>query len=223
MKKVLLVTVLSLCVSSAFAAETAVMKVKGTLTNSACTPELSNGGVVDYGNIHLGELSTTEVNQLGEKNISLTINCSAPSKVGFSSVDDRSDSQADIKVESTKYGDQTIDPYLFGLGKTTGDVKIGAYAVLLDRDKITADGIDVDGIYTQYLDGRWTSTTVRNQLQDENIRTMTVAAKGSLEPLAFTTAVFPLITSVAIQDTTTLAITDDTKLDGQLTISLNYL
>ena len=73
MKKLLVATVLSLCVSSAFAAETAVLKVTGTLTNSACTPELSNGGVVDYGIIRLGELSSTSNNQLGQKEIGLTI------------------------------------------------------------------------------------------------------------------------------------------------------
>jgi hypothetical protein len=45
----------------------------------------------------------------------------------------------------------------------------------------------------------------------------------ALDPLAFQTATFPLVTSLAIQDTTTLAITDDTQLDGQVTISLRYL
>nr|WP_259364015.1 hypothetical protein [Enterobacter kobei] len=44
-----------------------------------------------------------------------------------------------------------------------------------------------------------------------------------MAPLAFETATFPLVTSLAIQDTTTLAITDDTQLDGQVTISLRYL
>ncbi|MBW7782655.1 hypothetical protein K1J48_07880, partial [Enterobacter hormaechei] len=35
--------------------------------------------------------------------------------------------------------------------------------------------------------------------------------------------VFPLVTSLAIQGTDTLAITDDTSLDGQATITLKYL
>ena len=225
MKKVLLATALSFCVSSAFAAETAVLKVTGTLTNSACTPELSNGGVVDYGNIHLGELSSTSVNQLGQKNIELTITCGAATKVGFSTIDDRKESQADIAVENSTYTNQTstTDSYLFGLGQTTGGVNIGAYTVFLNLDQVTADGNAVDSIYEQNQDGKWTSTTERNTFQDDNIRIMTVAEKGSLEPLAFTTAVFPLTTSVAIQDTGTLAITDDTPLDGQITISLNYL
>jgi type 1 fimbria pilin len=99
MKKILLATALSLCVTSAFAAETAVMKVQGTLTNSACTPELSNGGVVDYGIIRLGELSATDVNQLGQKNIDLTINCTVETRVGWSMMDDQSSTSAGINIK----------------------------------------------------------------------------------------------------------------------------
>lgn len=40
---------------------------------------------------------------------------------------------------------------------------------------------------------------------------MTVAASGTTAPLPFTTAVFPLKTSTAIQNTAALAITDDTN------------
>ena len=100
MKKVLLATALSLCVTSAFAADpSAVLKVKGTLTNAACTPVLSNGGTVDYGTINLGTLSATAVNQLGQQNIDLTINCTAATKVSWNMVDDRKDSNA--KLEAT--------------------------------------------------------------------------------------------------------------------------
>ena len=94
MKKVLLATALSLCVTSAFAADpSAVLKVKGTLTNAACTPVLSNGGTVDYGTINLGSLNASAVNQLGQKNIDLTINCTAATKVSWNMVDDRADTK----------------------------------------------------------------------------------------------------------------------------------
>jgi type 1 fimbria pilin len=225
MKKVLLVTVLSLCVSSAFAAETAVMKVKGTLTNSACTPELSNGGVVDYGNIRLGELSATANNQLGMKDVSLTIQCTAPTKVSWNMIDDRADSAANIPVQNGLFGGGTISSagQIYGVGKA-GDVKIGNYSLFLKLDSITADGNAADGIYVQsYAEGKtWTKST-NGSTQGYNMRDFTVANPGTLEPVAFQTAVFPMATSLAIRDTTTLAITDDTSLDGQLTISLRYL
>ena len=50
-----------------------------------------------------------------------------------------------------------------------------------------------------------------------------VATTGSVEPLAITKVTFPLVSSLAIQDTTTLALTENTDIEGQLTISLRYL
>ena len=47
MKKTLLAAILAMSATSAIAANpTAVLKVKGTLTNAACTLTLDNGGVV---------------------------------------------------------------------------------------------------------------------------------------------------------------------------------
>lgn len=223
MKKVILATALSLCVASAFAADTAVLKVKGTLTNAACTPELSNGGVVDYGMIRLGSLSSSAVNQLGQKNIDLTINCSSATKVSWNMVDDRVDSNANITVENGSFTRDTMKGgnQTYGVGKA-GSVNIGSYSLFVKADSVTADGNTVDPIYQQNGTTTWTKTT-NGTTQGENYRNFTVATAGSLDPLAFETATFPLVTSLAIQDTSTLAITDDTPLDGQITISLKYL
>lgn len=225
MKKVLLATTLALCVNSAFAADpTAVLKVKGTLTNAACTPELSNGGVVDYGFIRLGGLSATTDNQLGQKNIDLTINCTAATKVSWNMVDDRASSRAGIKVDNAMVtgASQTAGSQLYGVGKTSGDINIGNYAMFVNVGSVVADGNTVDPIYQQNGSTAWTKST-NGSSQGDNYRNFTVATAGSLEPLAFQTATFPLVTSLAIKDTTTLAITDDTPLDGQITISLKYL
>jgi hypothetical protein len=225
MKKVLLATTLSLCINSAFAAETAVLKVKGMLTNAACTPELSNGGVVDYGVIHLAELSANEINQLGHKNIDLTINCTAATKVAWNLVDDRVDSRANITVKNGSYYNDTVvggnHSQLYGVGKTADGVNIGNYAMFVNLDSVTADGNSVDTIYLQTGATVWYKSG--STTQGDSYRNITVAETGSLEPLSFLTATFPLTTSLAIQDTTTLAITDDTEMDGQLTISLKYI
>ncbi|QLR44895.1 DUF1120 domain-containing protein [Enterobacter sp. RHBSTW-00994] len=225
MKKVLLATTLALCVNSAFAAApTAVLKVKGILTNAACTPELSNGGVVDYGFIRLGGLSATADNQLGQKNIDLTINCTAATKVSWNMVDDRASSRAGIKVENAMVGgtSQIAPSQLYGVGKTSSDINIGNYAMFVNVGNVVADGNTVDTLYQQGGGTAWTKST-NGSSQGENYRDFTVATAGSLEPLAFQTATFPLVTSLAIKDTATLAITDDTPLDGQITISLKYL
>ncbi|MCU6385220.1 MULTISPECIES: DUF1120 domain-containing protein [Enterobacter] len=225
MKKVLLATALSLCVTSAFAADpSAVLKVKGTLTNAACTPVLSNGGTVDYGTINLGDLSATATNQLGQKNIDLTINCTAATKVSWNMVDDRSDSNANLTVANALVGGGSLSGagQTYGVGKTAGGVNIGTYALMVKVDSVTADGAAADPIYQQNATGNWTKST-NGSSQGSHIRDFTVASTGTLDPLAFQTATFPLATSLAVQNTATLAITDDTQLDGQLTISLRYL
>lgn len=222
MKKILLATALSLCVTSAFAAETAVMKVQGTLTNSACTPELSNGGVVDYGIIRLGELSATDVNQLGHRNIDLTINCTVETKVGWSMMDDQSSTSAGINIKNAtpEGADNDMTYYQFGVGKTAGDVKIGNYGVFVKDRTPVLDGVNMTTIGRMVTDTNW-RTTPSPRSDAYNI--VTAANPGTLEPVAFKTAVFPLVTSLAIQGTDTLAITDDTAIAGQATISLVYL
>lgn len=228
MKRILLASSLALCISSAFAADpTAVLKVQGTLTNAACTPELSNGGTVDYGTIHLGELSATDVNQLGQKNINFTINCSSETKVGFQITDNRSSSNAYLSVENATFDGRTAGlGGTFGAGVTANNVKIGSWAVFVQTNSIVADGNTVDFIFspnwTTSGEPDWSSDATRGRIQP-NQAVYTASAAGTLEPVAFKTATFPLVTSLAVQNTATLAITDDTQIDGQATITLKYI
>lgn len=224
MKKTLLAVILAACASSAVAAPTAVLKVKGVLTNSACSPELSQSGIVDYGTIHTADLSDSAVNQLGQKTISLTITCEAATKVSWNLVDDRVDSRAGLTVNNGNAtgGDVSAANQTYGVGKTAGDVAIGNYSLFVKVGSVVSGTDTVDTIVMDGNNSVWTKST-DGITQGLNNRDITIATTGSVEPLAFTTATFPLVTSLAIQDTKTLAITDDTDLDGQVTISLRYL
>ena len=223
MKKTLLAAILAMSATSAIAANPTAV-VKGTLTNAACTPTLDNGGVVDYGTINLGELSSTAVNQLGQKNINLTINCTAATKLSWNLIDERSSSNAKLTVENaTALGNSLDDERVtYGVGKA-GNVNIGSYGMFVKVDSVTADGEGVTAISADYYDSgvKWAKST--GGITAGTFRDFSVAAFGSEAPVAFKTATFPLVTSLAIQNTSTLAITDDTELDGQLTISLRYL
>lgn len=217
MKKTLIAAALMVCAGSAFADPTAVLKVQGKLTNAACTPELSNGGEVDYGYIHLGSLSATEVNQLGEKKIDLAINCTVATKVALTANDNRTDSNAKVTVAGS--GGGSVSYFQYGVGKTAGDVNIGDYLVL------TNDNPVVDG-ETGALIARNNNEEIWRQpsgIRSDGVTLVTVAKTGTTEPLAFTTATIPLTIVLAIQATDTLAITDDTNIDGQTTITLEYL
>ncbi|MBW9414894.1 DUF1120 domain-containing protein [Enterobacter hormaechei] len=191
------------------------------------TPQLSGGGEVDYGLIHLADLSATSVNQLGQKDISLTITCPVATKAGWTISDDRADthpgaSVITINTADAAGGNVSDTTQSYGVGKTAGGVKIGAYSIFADVANVTADGVKSDVISGTVDSPSWQKTAT-GIIKNANMEMMTVAASGTTAPLPFTTAVFPLKTSLAIQNTAALAITDDTNLDGQATITVKYL
>lgn len=220
MKKVILARAIALSTTSAFAVQTAVMQVKGTLTNAACTAELGNGGVVDYGYIRLGELSDTSNNKLGQKQIPVTINCTMPTKVGFTVTDNRGDSNAQLPVDIGGNLNQTAKYYTYGVGLTNEGKKIGNYGMWMTGT--TADGKSVDSI-AQNHDWSATSWKKTGIPRSDGFQTVAFAETGTTTPMAITTASFNFVTNLVIWDTSTLAITDDTALDGQNTMTLVYL
>ncbi|ALZ96359.1 hypothetical protein APT61_10195 [Leclercia adecarboxylata] len=220
MKKVILATAIALCTTSAFAAETAVLKVKGVLTNSACSVELSEGGVINYGTIHLGGLEADKNNVLGQKQLPVSIECTAATKVGFTITDNHEDSNARLPVDVNTSKNITEKYYTYGVGKTTGGVKIGNYGMWMTD--VTADGKSVDAIVQNqdWTDGHWATGSVP---RSDAFATSSFAATGTKEPVAINKATFNFVTNLVIQGTSTLAITDDTPFEGQATMTLVYL
>lgn len=220
MKKVILASLIALASASAFAEPTAVLKVHGTLTNSACSPSIGNGGVIDYGYIRLGELSELENNNLGQKQVPVTITCNAPTKVGFTILDNRGDSNAQLPVDIGGNLNQSQKYYTYGVGTTTEGVKIGNYGMWMSD--VTADGNRVDPIANNHdwNPDLWKKSGIP---RSDAFSTIAFAATGTTAPLAITTANFNFVTNLTIRDTTALAITDDTPLDGQATMTLVYL
>ncbi|HDX4048136.1 TPA: DUF1120 domain-containing protein [Enterobacter soli] len=220
MKKAILVSLIALASASAFAEPTAVLKVQGTLTNSACSPSIGNGGVIDYGYIRLGELSATQNNKIGQKQVPVTITCTAPTKVGFTILDNRGDSNAQLPVDIGGNTNQTVKYYTYGVGNTTEGVKIGDYGMWMTD--VTADGNTADPIANNHDWGteKWRKTGIP---RSDAFSTISFAATGTEVPIALTTANFNFVTNLTIRDTTALAITDDTALDGQATMTLVYL
>jgi hypothetical protein len=226
MKKIILASLIATATCSSYAANTATLNVNGTLTMGACTPVLSDGGVIDYGNITLGDLSATEDNQMGSRDVTLEINCESPVKVGFTSIDNRPNTKVpmDVVFANGNKAGKSYTGYINGLGTTAEGAKIGAYGVKVKYDQALADGVSAQMIYEQSLSGSWTVITDAGAgvyFQEANIRTMTVGIDGI--PVAFTTATIPLEVAMAIAPTDTLGITDEAILDGELTISMVYL
>ncbi|MCM7512005.1 DUF1120 domain-containing protein [Enterobacter hormaechei] len=220
MKKVILASLIALASASAFAEPTAVLKVHGTLTNAACSPSIGNGGVIDYGFIRLGDLSATENNKIGMKQVPVTITCTAPTKVGFTILDNRADSNAQLPLDIGGNQNQSAKYYTYGVGTTTEGVKIGNYGMWMTD--VTADGNTVDPVSNNHdwEASKWHKTGIP---RSDAFTTTSFAATGTEAPIAITTANFNFVTNLTIRDTAALAITDDTPLDGQATMTLVYL
>ncbi|EOC1315359.1 DUF1120 domain-containing protein [Cronobacter turicensis] len=216
-------------VGTAQAADSVDLKVTGKLVKGSCAPALENGGVVDFGNIPLENLSKTNVNQLGRRNINLTITCDTAIPVAWQAVDNKHTSVQDISVTNGLYDGSACfaSDNHFGLGKTAGNVNIGDYCVIVNKDAMTVDGVKAVFTQTNYKvsNGAWSTLSGGDVLNGVNgqWRYISASEEGSTAPVPGKVFVYPLVISAAVQGTDTLAVTDNTPLDGSATISLVYL
>lgn len=231
MKKNVLAVLLGLTCFSAVAADNVELKVTGTLVNGACTPTLDNGGLVNFGNIPVGNLSKTSTNQLGTRNINLTITCDQSMPIGFTTSDNHSDSMTTQTITNANADNSSVSSAAnqFGLGKTAGGVNLGSYSIATVVGSAVADGVAVDvlsnGVNADTNSRAWTKSLTGSTAAGTAgaFAVTTAAAKGTLSPVAGKVFVYPLKVAAAVQGTDTLAITDNTNLDGSTTISLVYL
>ncbi|RZB02943.1 DUF1120 domain-containing protein [Citrobacter koseri] len=232
MKKALLATTIAaLTMSNAWAADgaTTELRVTGKLLVGGCTATVNGGNALDFGSHLISDLSSTAVNDIATKDTDLVIECPSATKVGWTLTDNKADSNAEIWITGIIKGKGVS----FGVGKTAGNVNIGAYAVSIDSVKAASakavngeDTFDADYIVSAAAStGLWakatTETSFRNQEGTQDI--ITVGAKGTLEPAAYNNATYPLKVSLAVDNTTKLAISDDTDISGSATITLRYI
>ncbi|EFC57787.1 DUF1120 domain-containing protein [Enterobacter cancerogenus] len=236
MKKLLLAALITATSTAALADASVVMKVKGKMNHASCTPELSNGGSIDFGTIALDQLSPNVVNQMGQKDMSLTINCPAATRVAWSIADNKEDSNAANDLTSSQFyirdgADNGNDVWgagtTYGVGFTSVGEKIGAYAIATRVNDITANGVPAQAIYApaftnskgEYM---WRNLTT-GLIANGNAEIMTATSPGKTTPLAITNVVFPFKVSLAVVNTDRLTTTEETQLSGETTITLVYL
>ncbi|MFH7927156.1 DUF1120 domain-containing protein [Enterobacter roggenkampii] len=236
MKKVLLATLIAMTSTAALADGSIVMKVQGKMNHASCTPELSNGGSIDFGTIALDQLSPTQTNQMGQKDMSLTINCPSATKVAWSIADNKEDSNAANDLSSSEFyirdakdngGDVYGSGTTYGVGTTAAGDKIGAYAISTRVNEITANGMPAQAIYAPaYVNSKgeymWRNLT-SGVIANGNAEIMTATKPGYTAPLAITNVVYPFKVSLAIVNTNRLSTTDEAQLSGETTITLVYL
>jgi type 1 fimbria pilin len=137
---------------TAVAGPSATLQVKGTITPAACTPTLSNAGIVDFGVTSVGEFTADSDLVVTSKAVNLTVTCTAPTKLKFTLTDNRDGTVADLDVypsHSIARSDSAL-----GLGETTDSKKIGAYGMA--TSDVTIDGSTTDTGLCNKINGNWT-------------------------------------------------------------------
>ena len=104
----------------ALAASTVDLSVQGLVSPAACLPQLSNGGLIDYGKISQQDLNLETRTRLPAKTLFFGMACTGPVRYALRMQDNRSDSTL---VESEIY---------YGLGFDSNGTPLGVYSMTFD-------------------------------------------------------------------------------------------
>lgn len=203
-----------------------------TAEAAACTPTLSHNGTVDFGERHVGSLSTSAFTQLGVRDITLTITCESSTGIAITARDARSSSA--ITGKDT-YGHEGVlfhvngggyisdKSRLFGLGMTMENKPIGSYAMQIDSaNTIAVDdkNVAVDIAGSASKEGPWEVSSLL-PLPTGQDYFYTFVKKGSSVPQPITAATVPLQISASVGSN--LRSGQKVTLDGEAVISIVYL
>ena len=197
-------------------AESAQLRITGTIVPAACRPAFAGGGVIDYGTILASTLNPTAQTTLPDKSTQLTLTCDAPALFGFKVIDERA-ATADISLE-------TIPNYLpnmkFGLGTADGK-KIGAYSLQMTSQTSDAGPAHPIGSY----DGGATWVALGTGGMGGNGNRLVAFANSATEyvPSAHTSITADIRVVTAIEPGSDLPLTRNIPLDGLSTFEVVYL
>lgn len=190
--------------AQAVAASSVDLSVKGTITPSACTPILGNGGQFDVGKLAAKDLKVNEPTILSDQSTQLTVTCEAPTLMAIEPKDNRAGSES------------LGEPGYFGLGLINGSEKLGSLSVLLE--KVLADGIA--GRATDSLDGG--ATWIRHAGIGPD-RITSVANSTALAPIPVQVFDAQLTLTPIIAPASSLTLTEEVPIDGSITLNVRYL
>lgn len=199
----LLAPLLLACAPSALAASSTHLSVTGLITPSACTPDLSGGGLVDHGKVTVKDLNGEQPTRLPTGTLFLNVNCEAATLFTLTTLDNREGSSA-------------IHPAHHGLGVVNDDQNLGSVALgLFDT---VADGNPVRTIMSNNDGASW---RVSSYLGHAGL-TAFAALTDLSTPIAIKDLHARLTAFTTIVRANDLTLTDEVPIDGHITVQLNY-
>jgi len=206
--------------TSANAAESADMAVKGTIRPAACNLALSNDGVIDFHNIFGTSLAQSAPTKLAQKEVTMTVDCEAETYVAVTLVDNRAGTvPSDVLKPATGIDDRLG----FGLGEVNGKA-VGAYAFRTFGSDSFVSNLGKGVSLSRSDDGgaSWMAVANDNYLIGNVLYTWAGTPGASPIRVKTVTQRIDVFTALASKDALP-DLTDSVTLDGSTTISLVYL
>jgi hypothetical protein len=192
---------------SAVAASTTELTVTGLITPSACTPELSGGGVVDHGKISAKDLNPNpnNITELPIATLQMTVSC---------------DSQILFALNGIDNNPSTYLLSGYGLGLINSTQKIGSY--LLEFRNVMADGL------TNYPIASRDGGTSWESIEDAAWEAGTLAGFGigigsNRRPDPIKDLTTDLLVHTYIAPSSGLDLSNEVPLAGSATLEVKYL
>lgn len=197
-------------VSNVMAASSVDLSVVGKITPAACTPLLSNGGMVDHGKISAQDLHPYLETKLPDSSLQVSVTCDAPTLIAIKSTDNRPG------TSSGNNGSTAV----FGLGLASDNTKIGWY--VLNMAEVSAD--DVPGTPIESANGNmWLEASGSTAWQPGFLRSIKDPGNPTPTPLAMTTFKGVLEMATTLTNKRNLPITEEIQIDGSATLDVVYL
>ena len=197
----------------ALAASADKLTVKGLITPLACTPSLSNSGLVEFGKIPRRDLNVDKRTRLRDQALDFSIQCSAPGRFALRMRDDR---------EGSAITDSQI---YYGLNYDGSGNKIGLYKLNFNPENTVVD--DLSQVFST------DSTTGGAAWSTSSNRAIPIAARSYLGftdragsnagPIAIRHLTSRVIVETVIAPTSELDLSTDVQIDGSATLEIVYL
>jgi type 1 fimbria pilin len=192
----------------ALAGPSADLRVTGLITPVACTPSLSDGGVIDIGKVPAKNLNMDTVTLVDSRPMQLSVSCTAPIGVALLGIDNNASSAL-------------YDNY-YGLGFTDDGQKIGMFRPNIKSAQ--ADGQALTPIHSTDIDGPKKSWQLTSYLgKNELTSAGTPRGSSSYTPALVENLTMELEVVTYIAPGKSLTLTEDIKMNGSATFELTYL
>ncbi|AUZ44937.1 DUF1120 domain-containing protein [Pseudomonas orientalis] len=192
--------------SSALAASSVDLTVKGLITPSACAPGLSSGGVIDHGKVAAKDLKPDNWTLLGNHTLQLAITCDAPTLLALKGVDNQGNAHDPMNS--------------YGLGLVSGK-KLGGYTLTLENPM--ADGAAITLLESSDNGLTWRDVVPGDIWPVSYLTSFGVRSTGSWAPTPVQQVTADLDVQTMIAPTAGMDLTTEVAINGSATIEVKYL